>query len=73
MASIYVDPSASTNGTGSEANPRNLWPTSIGAGDIIYLKRGTRLSVSSQLSMGGGSDNTVTFLWRTVSSKTHYN
>lgn len=61
MASIYVDPSASTNGTGSEANPRNLWPTGIGAGDIIYLKRGTRLSVSSQLSMGGGSDNTVTF------------
>lgn len=59
MASIYVDPSASTNGSGTEASPRNIWPTSIGAGDVIYLKRGTTLTVSSQLSLGAGSNNEV--------------
>lgn len=59
MASIYVDPSASTNGSGTEASPRNIWPTSIGAGDVIYLKRGTTLIVSAQLSLGGGSNNEV--------------
>lgn len=59
MASIYVDPSAGTNGSGTEASPRNIWPTSIGAGDVIYLKRGTTLTVSSQLSLGAGSDNEV--------------
>ena len=59
MASIYVDPSAATNGSGSEASPRNIWPTSIGAGDVIYLKRGTTLTVASQLSLGAGSNNEV--------------
>lgn len=59
MASIYVDPSASTNGSGSEASPRNIWPTSIGAGDVILLKRGTTLTVASQLTLGAGSNNEV--------------
>jgi len=59
MANIYVDPSAVVNGTGSEASPRNIWPTGIGAGDIILLKRGTTLSLTAQISMGAGSDNLV--------------
>ncbi len=59
MADIYVDPTAVTNGTGSEANPRNIWPTSIGAGDTINLRGGTRLTVAAQLSFGSGSDNIV--------------
>lgn len=59
MADIFVDPTAVTNGTGSFANPRNLWPTSIGANDTINLLGGTRLTVAAQLSLGGGSDNIV--------------
>ena len=60
MAAIYVDPTAATNGSGTIGSPRNIWPTGIGAGDIIYLKRGTRLTVSAQISMGAGSNNLVT-------------
>lgn len=59
MADIYVDPSRATNGSGSFSDPRNAWPTGIGAADRILLKRGTRLTVSAQLSMGGGSNNIV--------------
>ncbi len=59
MANIYVDPSAATNGSGTETSPRNIWPTSIGAGDVIYLKRGTTLTVASQLTLGAGSNNEV--------------
>ena len=59
MADIYVDPSAATNGSGSEASPRTIWPTSIGANDRILLKRGTTLAVAAQLSLGAGSSVTV--------------
>lgn len=60
MADIYVDPTAASNGSGSFASPRNIWPTSIGASDRILLKRGTRLTSASQLSLGAGSTNTIT-------------
>lgn len=59
MADIFVDPDSITNGTGSFADPRNIWPTSIGANDVIYLKGGTRLQLSAQIGLGGGSDNIV--------------
>lgn len=59
MADIYVDPTAATNGSGSQASPRNIWPTSISANDTINLKGGTRLTVSAQLSLGAGSNNIV--------------
>ncbi len=59
MANIYVDPSSPTNGVGSEADPRNAWPTSIGANDFIRLKRGTTLRLANQISLGSGSNVTV--------------
>jgi hypothetical protein len=40
----YVDPSASTNGTGTQANPYNTLTTlSTATGDTVLLKSGTRL------------------------------
>ncbi len=57
MADIYVDPSSATNGSGSFADPRNIWPTSISTNDRILLKRGTRLVSTSQI--GNGAGNTV--------------
>lgn len=59
MADIYVDPDSATNGTGSYADPRNIWPTGVGANDVIHLKGGTRLVVAAQLGMGAGSNNVV--------------
>jgi len=41
MATIYVDPTASTNGDGSFATPRNIYPTSIAYGDFILFKEQT--------------------------------
>lgn len=59
MADIFVDPTAITNGAGTQSNPRNIWPASISANDVIYLLAGTRLTVSAQLSLGAGSNNVV--------------
>jgi len=44
MATIYVDPSAATNGSGSFASPRNIPPTSLAYGDIVLFKEGTALA-----------------------------
>jgi len=41
MATIYVDPTASTNGDGSFATPRNIYPTSLVYGDIVLFKEQT--------------------------------
>lgn len=40
MATIYIDPSASTDGDGSLASPRNVWPTT-GSNNIYLQKAGT--------------------------------
>ena len=60
MTAIYVDPTSATNGSGTIGDPRNIWPTSIVANDIIYLKRGTTLRLTAQIGMGAGTDNLVT-------------
>ena len=60
MAFIYVNPTAATNGSGSEASPRNIWPTSISTSDTIALRAGTRLLSTSQLTLGAGSNVIVT-------------
>lgn len=46
MATYYVDPSRSTNGAGSEADPFNVLPANFSSagyvnGDVFLLKRGT--------------------------------
>jgi len=46
MATYYVDPSALTNGVGSEVDPFNILPANFSSagfinGDVILLKRGT--------------------------------
>ena len=41
MATIYVDPTASSNGDGSFATPRNIFPTALAYGDVVLFKEGT--------------------------------
>lgn len=40
MATIYVDTSRGTNGSGSFASPRNVAPTAVAYGDIVLFKEG---------------------------------
>jgi hypothetical protein len=41
MATIYIDPSSSTNGDGSFATPRNIFPTVLVYGDVVLFKEQT--------------------------------
>lgn len=63
MATVLVDPSATTNGSGTFASPRNIPPASVAYGDIVLFKEGTALSGgwSMPAPSGVGSDtNRVT-------------
>jgi len=44
MATIYIDPSAATNGSGTFASPRNAYPTTVAYGDFVLLKEGTTMN-----------------------------
>lgn len=41
MATFYIDPSLDTNGDGSFATPRNIFPTAIAYGDVVLFKEDT--------------------------------
>jgi nitrous oxidase accessory protein NosD len=41
MTTYYIDPTRSSNGDGSFATPRNIFPTSIAYGDIVLFKEQT--------------------------------
>jgi hypothetical protein len=61
MTTIYIDPSAMTNGDGSLASPRNTWtgvPT--GAGNVYKQKRGTTWTGSFPSLTSGTSGNVTT-------------
>lgn len=63
MATIYIDPGAATNGSGTFASPRNTWPTTVAYGDFVLLKEGTTISGGWTVPVptGVGSDtNRVT-------------
>ena len=47
MATFYIDPSQSVNGTGTELSPFNVFPTNVSSGgfingDVFLFKRGTK-------------------------------
>lgn len=56
MATVYYDFSATTNGSGTLASPKNTW-TAPSNGDVIRLKRGTTFR-SGQLNL---SQSSLTF------------
>lgn len=41
MATIYVDPTSPTNGSGTFLDPRNIYPTSLVYGDVVLFKENT--------------------------------
>lgn len=58
MTVYYIDPSATVNGAGTFANPRNTYPTTISYGDMVLLKEGTTINSGWVLPVpsGVGSD-----------------
>ena len=56
MASIYIDPSASVNGSGSITSPFNTFPT-VSANNDYFVKRNTRLVLSAAVAISTGDDN----------------
>jgi hypothetical protein len=54
---IFVDPSGD-NGSGTKSSPVNVFPTAS-AGDTILLKRGTTLSISSNIVINDADSVTV--------------
>lgn len=59
MATIYIDPSAGTNGAGTFADPKNTWASMTWtAGDVYLQKEGTTYSGAGSISP---SKNDITF------------
>lgn len=56
MASIYIDPTAGVDGSGSIGSPRNIFPT-ITANNDYYVKRETRLLQTAVIAISTGDDN----------------
>lgn len=57
MATYYVDPGATTNGTGSEASPYNTFSGLTWGANTYLIKRGTTLSET--ITMGAGSNGCI--------------
>lgn len=46
-STIFIDPTASTNGTGTFASPYNIWPASIPNDSLVLIKEYSTLSISN--------------------------
>lgn len=62
MATYYVDPSAATNGDGSEGSPFNTWASAaaiVGDGDTVLFRKGT--VCREQIGPDGTGFDSLTF------------
>lgn len=55
MTDVFIDPSASADGSGSIGSPRNRIPTIV-SGTNYYIKRGTRVTQSAVLAISALSN-----------------
>jgi uncharacterized repeat protein (TIGR02059 family) len=57
-STIFIDPQSPTNGTGTRANPKNSLPDlNINNGYRYWFKRGTTLTLTSQMAAMGNQTN----------------